>query len=309
MRYWWVNQNQTYKHEMQGGFLWSPKRRKDGARNPFYDTMTEVSAGDLVLSFCDTRIKAIGIAQGAAETASRPDFGSVGEQWSNEGWLVPVEFTPTPNPVRPKDFIEELLSHMPTKYAPLQINGDGKQSVYLAEVSDGFVAVILAKMGFSIADIVSAEVVDKTVEVAEERAQEVVQGRTDIGETQKRQLVLARRGQGVFKANVRLNEKRCRVTGVSDPTYLIASHIKPWRDCTDQEKLDGCNGLLLSPHVDRLFDRGLISFADDGTVLKSPNLPAEVWEAWGLKGVSNVGEFAPAQRAFLAVHRQSIFKV
>ncbi len=309
MRYWWVNQNQTYKHEMQGGFLWSPKRRKDGARNPFYDTMTEVRAGDLVLSFCDTRIKAIGVAQGAAETASRPDFGSVGEQWSDEGWLVPVEFTPTSDPVRPKDFIEELLPHMPAKYAPLQITGDGKQSVYLAEVSEGFVALILAKMGLSVADVVSAEVAGDTEETAEERAQEAVQGRTDIGETQKRQLVLARRGQGVFKANVRLNEKQCRVTGVSDPLYLIASHIKPWRDCTDQEKLDGCNGLLLSPHVDRLFDRGLISFADDGTILKSPKLPAEIWAAWGLEDVSNVGEFAPGQCAFLAVHRQSIFKV
>ena len=308
MRYWWVNQNQTFRHEVQGGFLWSPKRRRDNARNPFYDTMTEVSAGDLVLSFCDTRIKAIGVAQGRAETAAKPEFGSVGEQWGNEGWFVPVEFTVTADPVRPKDFIDELLPHMPARYAPLQTNGDGKQTVYLAEVSESFVSVILAKMGWSIADVVTAEVIDDIEGAADEQAQAEVQGRTDIGETQKQQLVLARRGQGVFKANVRLNEKQCRVTGVNDPHCLIASHIKPWRDCSDREKLDGCNGLLLSPHVDRLFDRGLISFADDGTVLKSPKLPAEVWAAWGLEPVSNVGKFAPGQCVFLAIHRQSIFK-
>jgi hypothetical protein len=46
MRYWWVNQNQTYKHEVGGGYLWSPKRNANGARNPFYESMREVSPGD-----------------------------------------------------------------------------------------------------------------------------------------------------------------------------------------------------------------------------------------------------------------------
>ncbi|BAK86208.1 hypothetical protein GLX_30540 (plasmid) [Komagataeibacter medellinensis NBRC 3288] len=107
---------------------------------------------------------------------------------------------------------------------------------------------------------------------------------------------------------MRLNERRCRITGVSDPRFLIASHIKPWRDCTDQEKLDGCNGLLLSPHVDRLFDRGRISFANDGTLLKSAVLPPEVWSAWGLDNIINVGAFTNAQATYLALHREAIFK-
>jgi len=48
MRYWWVNQNQTYRHEVQGGYLWSPKRNANGARNPFYESMREVAPGDLI---------------------------------------------------------------------------------------------------------------------------------------------------------------------------------------------------------------------------------------------------------------------
>jgi hypothetical protein len=59
MRYWWVNQNQTYHAEVQGGYLWSPKRSANGARNPFYETMREVSPGDLIFSFVDTRIFAM----------------------------------------------------------------------------------------------------------------------------------------------------------------------------------------------------------------------------------------------------------
>jgi len=63
MRYWWVNQNQTYRHEIGGGYLWSPKRNANGARNPYYESMREVAPGDLIFSFVDTRIFAIGTAQ------------------------------------------------------------------------------------------------------------------------------------------------------------------------------------------------------------------------------------------------------
>ena len=54
MRYWWVNQNQTFRQETAGGYLWSPKRNANGARNPFYETMREVSPGDVVFSFVKT---------------------------------------------------------------------------------------------------------------------------------------------------------------------------------------------------------------------------------------------------------------
>ena len=75
MRYWWVNQNQAYKSEVPGEFLWSPKTRADGARNQFYENMREVAVGDVIFSFCDTRIKAIGAAIGRVETSPKPDFG------------------------------------------------------------------------------------------------------------------------------------------------------------------------------------------------------------------------------------------
>ena len=76
MRYWWVNQNQTYRAEVRGSFMWSPKQNANGARNQFYENMREVSPGDVVFSFCDTRIKAIGVVTGGAQTGPKPDFGA-----------------------------------------------------------------------------------------------------------------------------------------------------------------------------------------------------------------------------------------
>jgi putative restriction endonuclease len=72
MRHWWVNQNQAYRHEVEGRYLWSPKRSASGARNPFYESMREVSPGDLIVSFMDTRIQAVGIAESYCWESPKP---------------------------------------------------------------------------------------------------------------------------------------------------------------------------------------------------------------------------------------------
>lgn len=81
--------------------------------------------------------------------------------------------------------------------------------------------------------------------------------------TQRELLAQARIGQGRFRADVTLlwgKGEVCALTGVALPELLIASHIKPWRDSTDEERLDPANGLLLGVHADKLFDRHLLSF-------------------------------------------------
>ena len=245
------------------------------------------------------------MALGSAQTADKPNFGGAGENWEKEGWLVPVEFTEVDSEVRPKNFINELKPHLAEKYAPLQSNGNGNQVAYLVSISDGFAKVLLKKIGKSAVFFTEGTVAE---EEKNDEAEKAIEGRTDIGATQKQQLIQARRGQGIFKANVRLNEKKCRITGVTDIRLLIASHIKPWAKSSDKEKLDGCNGLLLSPHVDRLFDRGFISFGNDGTVLVSPKVDQAVLRQWGVDKIPNVGPFKPAQCIYLAYHRSNRFK-
>lgn len=114
MRYWWVNQNQTYRHEISGGYLWSPKRNANGARNPFYESMREVAPGDLIFSFMDTRILAVGIVQSYAWESPKPlEFGSAGQNWEDVGWRVKVQFTELANKIRPKDHIDILRPLFP----------------------------------------------------------------------------------------------------------------------------------------------------------------------------------------------------
>lgn len=83
--------------------------------------------------------------------------------------------------------------------------------------------------------------------------------------TEKQMLIKARIGQGTFRDGlIKKYEGRCVVTGIDKAKILIASHIKPWALCNNEERIDTENGLLLCPNMDKLFDYGLITFTDDG---------------------------------------------
>ena len=307
MRYWWVNQNQTYKFEVPGGFLWSPKTRADGGRNYFYKTMEEVSPGDLVFPYCDTFIKAIGIVQRAAVTAPKPNFRTAGSNWSDIGWYVEVEFAELKSPCRPKDFMEQIRPLLAEKYAPLQSNGNGLQGIYLTEISQPFGELLVL---LSRADLpaIQHELAPLIEDESEYEINLEIEARKLDGDLEKIQLTKSRRGQGIFKANVRLVEDHCRITGVTNIKHLRASHIKPWSLSDNDEKLDGNNGLLLSPHVDHLFDRGFISFEPKGKLLISNELNVSVLEKWSINPDHNVGTFTSKQNEYLEFHLDTIFQ-
>ena len=315
MRYWWVNQNQTYKHEVGGGYLWSPKRNANGARNPFYESMREVSPGDLIFSFKDTRILAIGIAQSYCWENPKPiEFGNSGQNWENIGWKVKVNFTEIKNAIRPKEHMTMLGPYLPDKYSPLQPNGNGLQSLYLTELPIPFAEVLIGLIGHeasylsSVAEVVVPALADD-LEFWESKMESDIVSDTSVIETEKLSIVKARVGQGVFRERVSLIEKKCRITGVDNPVHLIASHCKPWRDSNNQERLDGENGLLLTPSIDHLFDRGFIGFENNGRLIISPVAHRPSLQLMGIDTAQtvNVGNFSSGQQKFLEFHRKSVF--
>lgn len=318
MRYWWVNQNQTYRHEVPGGYLWSPKEKANGHVNPFYEFMREVSPGDLIFSFCDTQIRAIGIAQSNAYEAPKPlEFGKIGAYWENIGWRVDVRFTELKNIIRPMDEIGRLRPYLPARYSPLRPNGYGQQNIYLTEVPELLATRLVDLIGSEVRGIMqtwsaATPEVDAlyTGQVAwEEHQVQNILTDAKIAETEKHAIVMARRGQGLFRSRVAQIERRCRLTGVSNPEYLRASHTKPWRDASNVERLDGENGFLLTPDADLLFDRGFVSFKNNGDVLVSPVADRAAMAMMGITPsmLKNVGHFSTGQSRYLDFHRDMIF--
>lgn len=221
--------------------------------------MELVAPGDVVLSFADTYIKAIGIVEGQHISAPKPaEFGSVGQAWGVEGWFLPTVFHKLRHPIRPKDFMPELLPHLPVKYSPLQSNGNGNQGVYLAELPEPLANALIGSLGHEAVEILARA--HKAGQQSDSIAIAQVLADGQLIATQRSQVIQARIGQGLFRSRVAEIEPCCRVTGIYDERFLIASHIKPWSKSNNEERLDGNNGLLLAPHIDRLFDKGYLTF-------------------------------------------------
>ncbi len=103
--------------------------------------MREVAPGDIVFSFVDTRIAALGIVSGYCRESPKPEeFGTAGTNWSQIGWRVEVRWQRLSNLIRPKDHIARLRPDLGTQYAPLTPDGNGLQSVYLTEINAALVS-------------------------------------------------------------------------------------------------------------------------------------------------------------------------
>lgn len=129
----------------------------------------------------------------------------------------------------------------------------------------------------------------------------------DLPETTRRAIIAARIGQGEFRARLmRKHGKMCAVTGVAIPELLRASHIKPWRESNNEERLSADNGLLLIANLDAAFDAKLISFTDKGEVLFSQRLGPNPHLVLGIGKASRL-KYLPSKRQqqYLAHHRKT----
>lgn len=142
--------------------------------------------------------------------------------------------------------------------------------------------------------------------VLEDCAENEIAQNPDLTKTEKQQLAKARVGQGAFRESLIAMWGKCCVTGCTYVSILRASHIKPWRDSTNTERLDKFNGLLLSPNLDALFDKGFISFTDGGKILISKLLPADVRKIFGVSIDAKI-HLKSQHAKYLQWHREKVF--
>ena len=124
-------------------------------------------------------------------------------------------------------------------------------------------------------------------------------------------LIKARKGQGTYRKSLEdYWESRCSVTGTPDSNkgkLLIASHIKPWADSNNKERMDQFNGLLLVPNLDKAFDRGYITFDSSGAILISSKLNTPSGFGISKDLCINSNKLNQNHIRFLEYHRKKIF--
>ena len=130
----------------------------------------------------------------------------------------------------------------------------------------------------------------------------------NLNKTEKDSIVKSRIGQGIFRDGVIELWGSCAVTGLNNLSLLRASHIKPWRDSTNRERLDPMNGLLLQPTLDHLFDAGLITFDENGAILFSILLSKWDIEKLRLDDCMGLRKIPDRMVCYLEHHRTCVFR-
>ncbi len=312
MAYWWVNHKQTFKEEINGGFIWAPFFERNGSRSQFYDNLKRVKPGELIYSYAYKKISYVGVIQSRAIPFPKPAvFKGTENPWSEQGRMVPVDWMEVPRPLTVSEAIPILGKLFPQKYSPFNpIQNRGNQKAYLAEISKELFDKVASLTQSSMFYFQQPNEDASDLKELQSKFIDFSMEDNNLDQTEDNKKSKARKGQAKFKANLKKVESMCRITKVRNPELLIASHIKPWRCCeTATERLDGNNGFLFTPDADKLFDKGFFTIDEDRQIKISNDAPITDLEKLGLGSLQNidVGTLNEAQWNYLKFHREVVF--
>lgn len=297
MAYFWVNLGTSYKEVADHNFLWAPAYSvgKNGKKkiNAGWEPVKEVEAGDVIFCHRKGSIIYVAVALNDAYAAPRPSTRKY-QQWEQEGTRIDVQLTVLTPCVDVAEFKHTLLSIHNDSCVPALFTKQGTTSQqYMIRLPLGAGALILSHIG------------DYETDVWRQTTASSNGKTTPIGGSREA-IIQARVGQGPFRSSVlSLWNNRCPVTGLAKPELLIASHIVPWSLSNDIEKVDPNNGFPFSPAVDKLFDRGYISFANNGRLLINDTaIDFQDLQLLGISPETEISGLNRHQKSFLARHRE-----
>lgn len=303
MAYWWVSQNKTFDQDQKGGFLWTPQSDRRGYNLHHWHNLSLVKRGDTLFSYVGQDIQAVVHADTDARESYFPKDRTPANSHGHDdttslGWIVDVTYCILDHKVPLSPLLPELQPLLPDFYSPLRADGTGAL---------GFVFALSPRAGRLLLDNCNYPNGADTIASALPPEVDALR-RSPLDATERQALIQSRIGQGRFRQDViSYWQGRCSVTRLDIDSLLRASHIKPWRDSNNTERLDPFNGLLLGPSYDAAFDRGLISFLDSGSILVSSALTPVRCDQLGIDPGSGVSRLHGCHLHYLAHHRKWVF--
>lgn len=193
-----------------------------------------------------------------------------------------------------KEKIEEILRQEDFKRQERSVYTSKKSLSDFRAGLNKFLAFINSDYHKRIADSIITEI-------------KAVENDNTIKMTEKDSIVKSRIGQGIFRKGLIEYWHGCAISQCPLTWMLIASHIKPWRDADNQERLDPYNGLLLLPNYDKLFDLGYISFNSKGKIMYSRLLDKFDRETIGLTNNLHLVKLEEQHLKYLKYHNDNCF--
>ncbi|WP_167468522.1 HNH endonuclease [Cupriavidus plantarum] len=289
MAFYWVNVGATFPEVKAKSYLWAPT--SDKTRRASWDNVADVKKGDVIFCYHDKEITHIAVAKEDAFLADRPDVKAF-SKWAESGYQVNVELDKLDVPISRDDITSDFMSLFNERCVPSLFKKNGEVNlIYMASLPADAGTYLLERA--------------HRIEKFEARLVDQQPSKRKLTDTEKEAIRKARVGQGRFRTDlIRKWNGKCSLTGLSNTGLLIASHIHAWTLSDNDERIDPDNGLLLAPHIDKLFDRGLISFADDGQMLISATLEPSDREVLSLDKFSKLSGMTDKHRGYMARHRR-----
>ncbi|MBV8741507.1 MAG: HNH endonuclease [Sinobacteraceae bacterium] len=310
-RFWWVNHPSFPVFDGEPSSLWFAQRRvQNKTRAESERNVQRLLPGDLLCVAHADALCAAGVVLKVAQqehrlTAAGSSAPTQGQ--TEQGFAVPVRLVAFSGALRLTEHAARLIAVMPRRNAPLRAGGSLNRDAWLTLMPAPLVATIRELLRGELEQIVSIATAMLGSRLGDDAAEAMLQQRSDLDAALRLELLNARFGQGLFRANVEQVQQGCRITGLLDRRHVRAVHIKPWARSSDAERLDGHNGVLLSPHLAQLFERGYLSFSDAGALLLSRELNPAVLRSWSIDADACCGTFAPEQHRYLEFHRREVF--
>ena len=291
MRFFLVFQGTTYQEEKKLSCLWAPKFGKSGQEVHHHKRLVEVKINDRIIHLVNRKIVAISTAKSIAYDAEAPRKQDDSRPWLKNGRKIDVEMIELSEPILIDNIFQKIKSYLPEKYSPFDRNGSGNQGYFYEINSKIFNTILNTDFTNDFYDL------DNLNHPESESTKDIL-----------RLNVRSSTWQSYFKNQLfKLWGSSCLVTGIKNENLLIGAHIKPWAKSSDEEKIDPYNGLLLSPNADKLFEIGLISFQDNGSMMISDKINLSELKKLGIENNVKI-DFKEKNLIYLKYHRENKFK-
>lgn len=274
MNFYIVMQGQTYMEEQLHSIIWSKQVDKSGMRPPFWERMKEVKAGDCIFHYVKGDVVAVSIAKKGYYEAENP----YNYTYNEKGYLVETSYEELNNPLNIKDYFQEIELFLPLKYSAFQENGDGNQG-YLYPCNELLAIKLLELIAEVNVNIEKQEQLEFAISPVLLKERNRLLQIVAIMESEAKSKI--QKGEQRFhRALSPVWNNECAICGIDSPDLLKASLAKPWKDSTEEEKLDPYNGILLCHNHDALYQKGYIAFDGQGKIHISDRLHEQDYDKY-----------------------------
>jgi hypothetical protein len=301
MSFWWVNQSKTFEQAKKLGILWAPKKDKLGHKNSSWEALLLVRKGDVVFHFAKKKLRGISLVVGESRVAEIRirDKG----QWGELGREIEVEAQNFDFTIDLEDIPMVLRARAENGVTPFDINGKVKQGYLFGVPRD------VAEFIFKQLNLVS----ESGSEPIEKQISELM---GDFSEgTDRVSSGTSRREQGALRQRLLSQRLRapCGICGRTLSEGLLwAAHIKPRKDCGEEERLD-VNVAMLACVLgcDALYGKGIIYVDEAGIIRANGSSVTEedlIAFVEGLEG-KPAGAFSERSKAYFDWHRKNVAEI